>query len=164
MGWSHSSNQKGFSYPELIVLMGVVAMLFGYITINLSGTLRRTTIDTTYQTLISDIKSQQTKAMTGSIDGGLPGSHGIYFESNRYILFRGTTYSSTDPSNFPVNLEQNVEFGNITFPGSTIVFLPGSGEISGYINGNNTVTVVNIGGEEQKTITINRYGAVTSAN
>lgn len=155
--------QRGFTYPELIVIMGVVSMLFGFITVNLLSIQHKASINATTTMLISDIKSQQIKAMVGEKETGLTGaSYGIYFEQNRYILFVGPVYLPTEPSNFPINLEQNMQFTNIAFPNATLVFSQGSGEVSTFIEGASSVTLKKTVGNEQKTIVINRYGVITS--
>lgn len=160
-----SNNQEGFTYPELIVVMGIVAMLFGFITINLFGIQRKASLDTAIAILISDLKSQQIKAMVGDTGGGInPTSHGIYFESDRYILFHGDSYSPTDPSNFPISLERSIEITNVAFSDAVILFSTGSGEINNFVSGLNTIIIKNIAGSEQKTITINKFGVRTEVN
>ena len=159
------NNQEGFTYPELIVVMGIAAMLFGFITINFLGIQRKTSLDTTIAILISDLKSQQTKAMVGDTGGGInPTSHGIYFESDRYILFRGNSYSPADSGNFPISLEGNIQITNISSPDAVILFSTGSGEINNFVSGSNTIIFKNIAGSEQKTMIINKLGVITEVN
>jgi len=153
---------KGFTLIELLVVVGLFAILSSFALINLLKPQTKVSVDSTTTTLISDIKEQQLKAMAGDTDGTSTSlSHGIYFQSNRYTLFRGTSYQPAENSNFTVNLDTNLTFSSITFPSTQIVFTKRSGDITGFTAGSNSVTIRNVLSGEQKTITINRYGVVT---
>lgn len=157
--------QSGFTLVELIIAMGIILMLSGFATINLVKQQNTTSVNSSVDVLVSDMQSQQTKAMAGVKDDLSNNiSFGIYFQSDRYVLFRGTTFSPTDSANFTVLLDENIMFSDIKFPNNTIVFQVRSGEVSGFAPGGNTVTIQNISGLEEKTVTVNRYGVVTNIN
>lgn len=159
------TKQKGFTLIELVIIMGILLLLFGFVMVNLLQEENIVSVNASVDILISDISSQQTKAMVGKSDGVSSGnSYGIYFESDRYTLFKGNTFSATDSANFTVMLDENIVFNNVTFPNNIIVFSSLSGEVSGFTDGNNTITVANVQGQEIKTITINRYGVIKSIN
>ena len=153
------NSERGFTLVELGIVFAITALLFGFITLNFVNVQKITSINSVIDTLISDMKSQQTKAMVGTGE-----SFGIYFQSDRYILFTGTTYSSTNSSNFIIMLGSNIEFVNSTFPDNSLVFLRQSGELNGFIDGMNTISIQNSQGLGKKTITVNRYGIVTKIN
>lgn len=157
-------SEKGFTLVELIIVLGITFIIFGFITINMVNFQQKTSVNTTIDTLISEIKNQQTKAMTGAGTNGSGNSYGIYYQADRYVLFSGSSYSSGDPSNFTVMLDSNNSFTNITFPSNTIVFLQRSGELNGFINGSNTITLKNSEGLNDKTVTLNKYGVIVSIN
>ena len=120
-------------------------------------------IDSTIETVLSDIKHQQLKSMSGDTGGTSAGnSFGIHFTTSNYILFQGITYDGTDPKNYVIDIDDSLEFSSVTFPQSRILFTKGSGEIAGYTPGSNTVTVRHIGSNQTKTITINGYGVITN--
>ncbi len=153
----------GFTFPELIVVIGIFAILFGLTTANLPSFQRLASVSSTVDTLVSDIKSQQIKAMVGATEGRVAAdNYGIRFEQNKYIFFHGTSYNSNDSSNFTVNLDQNMQFQNITFPNAVVIFSQGLGEVVGYASGSSSLTIKNTAGSEQKTITVNRYGVIVS--
>lgn len=156
--------QSGYTLIELVIVMGIIVLLFGFTTINLGGVARLTSASEAVDLLTADIRSQQTKAMTGSGDGTSGSSYGIYFQTDRYTLFRGTTYSSQNSTNFTVKLDQNLNFINDTFPNATLVFLQSSGEISGYTADSATITIKNTTGNGQKTIRVNQLGTVDQIN
>ena len=156
--------QKGFTLVELIIIMGIFSFLLGFITINLINARKQASINATITTLTSDVKQQQVKSMLGDNSGTVSNNgYGIYFEPNQYTLFKGSSHSPSDNLNLVIELD-GLEFSNVSFSGSKIVFLPGSGEVEGFIDGSNTITIRNIQSNEEKIITINRYGVVTGVN
>lgn len=84
--------------------------------------------------------------------------YGIYVQASQYTLFKGTVYSGSDTDNFVVSPD-GVAFST-AFPSSQVVFAKGTGEVNGFANGSNTITITNNTGDA-KTITINRYGVPT---
>lgn len=159
------TKQKGFTLIELVIIMGILLLLFGFVMVNLLQEENIVSVNASVDILISDISSQQTKAMAGKSDGVSSGNgYGIYFESDRYTLFKGNTFSATDSANFTVILEENIVFSNVAFPNDIVVFSALSGEVNGFSDGNNTITIANVQGQEIKTITLNRYGVVKSVD
>lgn len=158
-----NNNKSGFTLIELVVVMGILLMLFGFLSFNLVGVQRKISINSTADDLVSDMASQQTKAMSG--EGSISGeSYGIYFQSDKYTLFKGTSYSSSDSNNFVVSLESGISFSNINLLGNSIIFSNRNGELSSFSQSQNSVTINDSQGQKTETITINRYGVVTSEN
>ena len=150
----------GFTLIELALIMGIIAILVSFITINLLKPQTTASTASTVQILGADIKEQQIKAMSGDTDGeSSTDSQGIYFESNRYTLFRGPNYASGSHY-FQVDMDQNLILSN-TLPSSQVVFGKRSGEVASYAPGSDTITLSHTQSGEQKIITINRYGAIT---
>lgn len=157
-----SNVQKGFTLPELLIVMAILSILLGFITPSLLQFRSRSVINSTVDTLVSDLKNQQTKAMVGDTEGRASTDHyGVYFETNRYILFHGSSYDPLDSSNFNINMDPSLTFSSITFPSSSAIFSKGSGEVLGFVNGSDKVTLTDSTNGDQKIIQINRYGAIT---
>lgn len=155
----------GFSFIELIVVIGILATLMSIAVINLNGIQRRADIDSTLLTIITDLKQQQQKAMSGDTEGRTTHDmYGLYFQNNSYTLFHGPTYNVGDTANFVLPLDTSLQFTNVTFPQSRIIFASGSGEIVGYSAGSNTFSLKSIITNEQKTVTLNQYGVITAVN
>lgn len=161
--FSKKQTNKGFTLIELVIVLSIFTLLTGLVTVNLSNIYTSSSLEAVSDVLINDLKSQQMKAMWGDTEGRIsPDAYGVYFESNKYTLFHGFSYSSSDPYNFPVNLEGSLHFNTILFPASSLIFSPLSGEASGYVNGQNTVTLQDNSTGKQKTIEINRLGIISN--
>lgn len=157
--------KKGFTFPEVLITLGILGVLFGMVTVNLFGTKHSTTLDSSKTSLVTDLNQQRLKAMIGDTEGtGEITAYGIYFEQTEYILFRGATYNPSDPSNFSINAGESIEFTNNLLPLQQIVFLPVSGEVSGFLQGANTISIRNTVSEEENIIVINRFGTVEGIN
>jgi type II secretory pathway pseudopilin PulG len=158
------SSLKGFTLIEALIVMSIFIILAGLTTINLLNAKHQSSLSTSIDTFISDIKQQQLKAMIGDTEGRTTSdNYGIYFGATSYTLFHGT-YSTSEPTNFSIPLGDNIQFTNVKFPGSEIIFLRGSGEINSYDSNSSTITLKDILNNSEKTITLNRYGVVTNIN
>lgn len=156
--------ERGFTFIELLLVIGITIVLLGFITFSLIKAQRNTSTNTTITTLVSDIKSQQLKAMVGATEGRAANdSYGIYFQSGSYTLFHGMTYypNPSDNSNFMIATDPTIRFST-TLPNSLLIFSKISGEMAGWSNGQNTITITNTTDNTKKTITINQYGVITS--
>src|SRR3990167_5666809 len=104
--------RQGFTLIELALIMGIIAILISFMSINLLKPQTTASTSSTVQILGADIKEQQIKAMSGDSDGeSSTDSQGIYFESNRYTLFRGPNYTSGSHY-FQVDMDQNLILSN----------------------------------------------------
>lgn len=156
------NSQLGFTYIELSVVMGIIAVLFGLVTINLSKAQRSTSLNSAVESLTADIKSQQLKAMGGATEGrATSDTYGIYFQSGSYTLFHGTTYYPGDTTNFVVNADSGISYST-TVPNNLLIFSKVSGEMMGWSNIQDTITVIDTVTNTSKKITINQLGVITS--
>jgi prepilin-type N-terminal cleavage/methylation domain-containing protein len=144
---------RGYTFVELLVSMGILAVLFALVMINVSPLPSNTLQIASLDTLLSDIRSQQTLALSND------SSYGVHLETGSYTLFKGSTYTQGLSSNFVVNLDSGIAFSNITFPGSVIVFSAGSGEVAGYTAGLDNFTIGSSVTNKSTVIKINKYGA-----
>ena len=156
-------NTEGATLTELVLVIAIVGMLIGFASINLFGARSSSSINASVEILISDLRQQQIKAVVGDTEGrGTRDDYGIYFESNRYILFHGSQYQPNDPTNFVVPLDDDLSFSKISVPSSRVVFSKGKGEVDGYNPASDSVTIHSASGGQEKTIQFNKYGAIIS--
>jgi len=152
---------KGFTLIELLLVMAIVSILFALIIGNLNSLQQNTNQNASEELLLSDLKLQQLKSMSG--DTGESGNFlpfGIYFGTNSYTLFRGATYNNLDSENFTIELSPNLTFTDVEFSSSQIIFAKNSGDISNFSPGNNTITITNSVTGKNSVITLNKYGAI----
>ncbi len=154
---------KGHTLLEILIVLGLFTVIFTATSLNLLGARSKTSLGTSVDVLLADLRAQQTKAMSGDTGGGGTNvNFGIHFLSNSYVLFKNT-YSASDPYNYSVNLD-DVKI-DTTFSGSEIIFLKGSGEVSGYNPVANTIRLTSLSSSgSPKIITINRFGVIISVN
>lgn len=153
-------NNTGFTLIELILIMGLFAILAALATVNLLRPQNKASIDTAVTTLVADLKEQQIKAMAGDSEGqGTAFAYGVYFEPQKYTLFRGSSYSGPDPAYFVIDLGGKVTLSS-TLPLSQVVFSRRSGGVANFVAGSNTITITQNSSGQQKTITINRFGVI----
>lgn len=149
---------KGFTLVELLLVMGLISVLASFAVVNIIRPQTRASIDTTVTTIAADLKSQQLKAMAGGTESaGTSQPYGIYFESDQYTLFKGTVYSAEDSDNFIISLDDEIDL-QTSFPGAYVIFLRNSGEVEGFDEGLDEITISSEG--ESRTINVNRYGAL----
>lgn len=153
---------RAYTLVELIVILAIIAVLFTVASVGLNSLQQQSYIDNTVETMLSDIKLQQTKAMTGDTSStGSNSEYGIHFYSNNsYTLFKGSNYSSSDSNNFTVTQSSAISI-TTTFPQSNLIFAKGSGEVVGFISNQNTITITNTNDSQNRKITINRFGVIT---
>ncbi|MFA5933462.1 MAG: type II secretion system protein [Microgenomates group bacterium] len=150
----------GFTLVEILLVMGLFAILASFITINLIRPQTKASVEASINTLAADLKEAQLKSMIGDSEGQTTAqSYGIFFTSNSYTIFRGTTYNSGDTSNFIINLDTSENLVD-TFSGHLVVFERRSGEVVSFVNGSNTITISDNGGNS-KTITVNNLGVIS---
>lgn len=155
------TRQDGFAFLELIVVIGVVAVLLGFTTINVLRLQHQSNLSSVADTLIADSRGQQNQAMVGQTPGATTSAdHGMFFETTRYTLFAGTAFNPNDPGNTVVNLPSAVRVSSITVPNATVVFTAGSGEAPGVAAGSDTITLTEETSGLTKTIQWNALGVV----
>lgn len=154
--------QQGFTLVEISVVVGLVLSLLALSSLNLTGLIPKASTRSTFKSLAADIKSQQLKAMSGSTAGGSePAPQGVHFDNNSYVLFSGGVYSQGDSNNIVVELENGAIFSNVDLPDDSIIFVEGSGEVSGFDSDHNSVSVSTGAGSDPITIEVNQYGVLS---
>jgi prepilin-type N-terminal cleavage/methylation domain-containing protein len=156
---------RGFTLVEILLVMGIFLALLSFIIPNLTGNQRRTQSSETIALLVADMRDQQMKTMLGDTEGqAVTSGSGIYFETNRYTLFRGSAYSAVDSRNYAVNLDSQFQFTATNFPASQIDYAEGSGEAANFVNDTYSITLTDVQNGTSKVITVNKYGVVQSVN
>ncbi len=146
--------------------MGVFAILFAISSPQIFSIKERINITTTLNTLLSDFRQQQLKSMSGSSEsqGSIPDMHGVYIESNGYVLFTGSTFNQNSNFNRRVEISAPLEFQSIHLPFSQIVFASRSGEIVNYDANNNSFSIANTVTNQIYSVEFNSLGVITQVS
>lgn len=151
----------GWTYPDLIVAMGILAVLVGLTTMNVFSSQFSTYQSTMLDNLAADMALQQTRAMVGdAATSGTRTAYGVYFQSGSYTMFKGNSYSAGDADNVTVTLNPSFTFSSIGFNNSQIIYASGSGAFANYSSGHDTVVLRNTGSTGTKTLHLNAYGVL----
>lgn len=152
-------NQKGFTLLELLVTMGVFFLIIGLTTMNLAHAQRSSSVQSSTEQFISDVRNQQIKSMSGSGTATFTSSnYGIHVDGNKYTLFHEPY--STDTTKFIVNLD-SINIIKSGFTGKDIIFLQPSGELEFFdLVNENKITIQNANGTEKQTLKFNKYGVI----
>ena len=153
------ASPKGFTLVEVTLVVSLFFILVGLATVNLFNFQHKSQLDATVNSFQADYKEQQIKAMVGDTEGtSASTNYGVHFETTSYTLFRGT-YTFGNSANFVVVLPNTVTIAT-NFSNAQILFLKGSGEVSG----TGTITLTDTVTAAQKVLTINKYGVITGVN
>lgn len=148
--------RSGFTLLELLLVMGITAVLLSLVTVSLIRPQTQATTDSVVLLLTSDLRQQQQKAMNGVRETSGSSSYGVYIQPHQYTLFQGSTYQAGNSTNLVIPLQTSTTLAT-TFAGSQIIFLPISGEVANFVSSNNSITITTGGGVVQ-TIQLNQYG------
>lgn len=152
--------EKGFTLIELLVVMAIIGALTSLTIFSFNKPQQKANLDTYLNTLASDIKSQQLKAMLGDKEGSTSAQKfGLYISDTKYILFAGEDFSEGNPNNLTVQLKGAIKLGT-AFESNKLMFNRLNGELINYDSTKNTITLKDSINQEQVIIGISKQGAL----
>ena len=122
--------QKAFTMVELMLVVVLLAIGFGFVVLFTQTSQVRADINTQAASLVSDLRLSQSNAFAGKSTQ----SYGLHLETSGYTVFVGSTYDLNDPSNYVVSFPPNLEVQNISLNGggSSVIFDPPHGKTDEY--------------------------------
>ena len=149
------SLQKGFTVPEILTVVFIVAVLSGLAFSSFTNVRSKELLDKNALQIVSFLEEART--LTLSAKGGE--SFGVHFETGRIVRFPGLAYSQNDPRNISLNLDPAVSISSINLAsgGSDVLFkkLRGTTEQPGFV----TLTLL-ASTTQKKIITVGGTGVV----
>jgi len=126
----HTIRDSGFTLIEIIVAIGVLAIVGSTLFIGFSRATESTDLKTSAFKAVDALQFARTRTIASLASS----QYGVHF-----VLFRGATYNASDPDNIVYALSSRVEIADITLTGggSDVVF----DRITGKTAQNGTVTV-----------------------
>lgn len=164
----HSNKPRGFSLIELILVIALLSIILGITTVTLFRPVAKANLATVSTDIFSILREAQNQAINTDTSGDPQSNdYGVHFDANSYTLFKGTTYTAGDASNFKIDTAANITISPTlpcpSPPGDcdNIVFQRVSGEVLTYDDVNNTICVSETSTNKQTRLTVNFLGVVT---
>ncbi|MDP2909923.1 MAG: prepilin-type N-terminal cleavage/methylation domain-containing protein [bacterium] len=116
-------NKKGFTLMEVLIILAILLILLGIsITVFISLG-KRYDLNNTAELMADKLRLARERTIASEGDN----QYGIYFDTatspDRYILFRGASFSSRDPNFDEVyDLPKSIDIANINFNNNEAVF------------------------------------------
>lgn len=149
--------EKGFSVIEILVTLAIVSILAVIISNRYSDFRETQSLSNTVEEVIALIDEAHSRTLAG--DNAT--TYSVRLETNKAVLFVGTTYSSGASTNKTINIDSVVNLASITLAGGgqEIKFDALTGDTSQY-----GTFVVKLASSTtgQKTITVSKTGFVSS--
>jgi len=150
-------NNRGLTLLEFLIVtaVGVVILTIVFSTFT---TFRNNQLLTSYS---ESITATLQEARLNTISSKNDMQYGVHFESDKYVLFEGTTYSPSDPQNREIGIRNTIEISPISLNGggSDVLFERLLGKTSQY---GTVVLTLKSNASTTRTINIDQTGTITS--
>lgn len=125
-----TSKQRGFTLIELIIVLAITAVLAAITIASFAPLNRRTDLNGNAQNIVSILNSARSKTVSSESAS----QWGAHFESDKYALFKGATYSASDPDTKIYTLPSSLEISTIALNGggANAIFDRVTGKTSNY--------------------------------
>ena len=150
-------SQRGATIGELLVVLAIIGLMASVALPQFYKIRERQVITTAG----SDIVSVLERAKSRTLASVSSSEYGVHFQSDRVIIFKGTSYSSEALTNETINILSPATISNVTLSGVSAT----TGDVyfnrlSGAPNKTGTVTIST--SSYTKTITISATGGASS--
>lgn len=144
-----SGANNGFTLIEIIIAIFIMVFLFSASILYYFATNESTKLSTATQDIISNIKLAKNRTVASLASS----SYGLHFENSQYVMFRGVSYSVSDPNNIFYAVPAGIEIANISLEGGGVNVM--FNRITGRVVSNGSIDVRVISDtSKSKTITI----------
>ena len=124
---------KGFTLIELLIVLAIILLILIIVLPRFSDIRENQSLKNASENAIS-ILDQARSQSTASIDSS---TYGVHFETNKMVLFKGSSYSSSDPDNIdvPILTPAYISDTSLTGDAEDVVFdrLKGLPDVSGTV-------------------------------
>ncbi|MEI7718881.1 MAG: type II secretion system protein [archaeon] len=144
----HKCKKEGFSLVEIVVVLGIFALLFSISTSVYNNFKSHSNLEITVNGVVEAIRMAQSNAQSGKGDS----KWGMKIVTNKVVVFKGDNYTSRD-----VSFDESFGFSGEVVTGgvSEIVFEKLTGTTL------TTGTIILTSNTENKNINVNEKGTVT---
>lgn len=111
---NYPDGNSGFSLIETLVAVSVLVIISGLIAPGFNFFKKQSTLDAAAQEILQTIRLAQSKTLASEGDSNF----GVYFETHRFILFKGTSYPGNTDYDEIHNLDPSLEISSVSLGGS----------------------------------------------
>lgn len=147
--------RKGFSLTEILIVVAISIVLLTIVVSAFSGFNKNQSLNST----VSEVTSVLNEARALTLASYDNKAYGVHFQSDKVILFKGNSFSSSDPSNKTTTISSKISISDITLSGGgdNIIFQ----RLTGKTSQNGTITLSLISDpSKSKTITVEVSGII----
>ncbi|HUW21410.1 MAG TPA: prepilin-type N-terminal cleavage/methylation domain-containing protein [Candidatus Bathyarchaeia archaeon] len=149
----------GFTLIEILLTVGLLAILLGLGTIVFGNFSRQDQLNSTAEKIVSCLSEAQTRTVAGySLGQAAAFNFGVHFNDSSYTIFPGTAFDPNDVRNQRFELPATLEIKPIFLPLSNIVFEKITGEVRDYNPSQNYLILTGKQSGKEKNIIINKLG------
>ena len=152
---------KGFTLVELILIIGISAMLVTGIMVSYS----KFYLSNQLQDANTQIKQALKQAREYSVSGYFNSSYGVHFSSNNtsnnYIIYKGSSFAERDqPFDRISEINKNISFASTTLSAAKGVYEINFSKNYGAPDNYGDIEILNNNSGESNTIDINSLGTI----
>lgn len=127
--------KRGLTAIELVIVFGIMGILVSIVTTSFSGFRNNSILSVETENIVSLISQARTDTLSSKDDT----VYGVHFETDRAVLFKGTTFTEPSADNIEIELDQKVELSTISLNGGgdDVVFK----RLSGKTDEHGTITI-----------------------
>ena len=105
--------KRGFTLLEMILVLAVIAVVSGILLGAFASFREASQLTETHSSIIGILKDARSRTLASKGNS----NHGVHFEEIKTVLFKGSTYSSSDPSNEIYLLPAGIKISSINLTG-----------------------------------------------
>lgn len=152
---SHTRTNRGLTFLEITISLGILAVLLVVIIPSFMDFRRNSILNTETQNVITLVNKARLSSMSSKEDF----QYGIHFEAGKVVLFQGDTYTAGAGTNEELVLNTALTLSSVVVNGggADVVFQ----KVTGATNQNATTTLLVTGGTASTTILVLPSGVVT---
>ena len=119
--------KKGTNLLEILMVLAILSIVLALITVGLVNITKKSVLKEAEAGILGIVRDAKSRTLAGVNSS----QYGVHFEANQVVLFAGTTYNASSPSNKVYTLPAGARISSINLGGaSDIVFARLTGQVN----------------------------------